>query len=147
MQTKSNSLSKRAAVIGALLVITAIAAFAAFTPLTAIVLPLNNAQITAGQLTVTMTACDTTNGNQYTYTGRDILVLQNTDTSAHAISVNTIADPFGGTNSSLTSYSLPASSISAIQMKYAQGWLQSGGVIEIAPCSSALIKVAVLQYN
>lgn len=146
MQMKKNSLLQKFVAIGTLLSIATLA-FASFTALTTFVLPQNNAQITAGQLTVTMAACDTVNGNQFNWTGREVLILQNTDTSAHAISVNTIADPYGGTNSSLTNYSLPASSISAIQMKYAQGWLQSGSVIQIAACSSNLIKLAVVQYN
>lgn len=144
---KKRSVFQKAAAVVLLLAIGSVSAFAAFTALTPFVLPQNNAQITAGQLTVTMTACDSTNGNQYTYTGRDVLVMQNTDTSAHAITVNTIADPYGGTNTTLTSYSLPASSISAVQMKYSQGWSQTGGVIQIAACSSSLIKFAVLQYN
>jgi len=144
---KSFSLLQKASCIALLLVIASVSAFAAFTALTPAVLVQNNAQVSAGNLTVTMTACDTVNGNQYTYTGRDVLLMQNTDTSAHAITINTIADPYGGTNTTLTAYSLPASSISAIQMKFAQGWLQSGGVIQIAACSSNLIKLAVVQYN
>jgi hypothetical protein len=144
---KKHSLFQKAAAIGLLLVITSIAAFAAFTSITPIVLLDNHNIITAGQLTVTLTACDAANGNQYVYSGRDILLLQNTDASPHPITVNTIADPFGGTNSSLTAYSLPANSISAIQMKYSQGWLQTGGVIQIASGCSALIKIGILQYN
>jgi hypothetical protein len=144
---KKYSPFQKVAAIATLVVLASVAAFAVFTPITPFVLPQNNQSIVAGGLTVTMTACDNTNGNQYTYTGRDVLLLQNTDVSAHTITVNTITDPYGGTNATLTNYSLPASTISAIQMKYAQGWLQSGGVIQIAPCSSNLIKVAVLQTN
>lgn len=140
------TLFQKVAAIGLLLLIP-ISAFAVFTNITTFVLPQNNAQIIAGQLTVTLTACDNVNGNQYTFTGREVLVMQNTDTSAHTISVNTIADPYGGTNTTLTSYSLPATSVSMIQMKYSQGWLQTGGVIQIAACSSNLIKLAVVQYN
>lgn len=142
---KKNRFQKGAAIL--LLLLVPIAAFASFTSLTTFVLPQNNAQISAGQLTVATVACDTVNGNQFAWTGREILVMQNTDTSAHAITVNTIADPYGGTNTTLTSYSLPASSISAVQMKYSQGWLQTGSVIQIAACSSNLIKMAVIQYN
>jgi hypothetical protein len=136
----------KAATIGLMLILTSIAAFALPTLLTTTVLIQNNAQVTAGQLTVTPAACDTSNGNVFNATGREILLLQNTDTSVHSITITPVADPYGGTNTTLTSYSLPASSISMVQMKYLVGW-QTSGQIAIAPCSSNLIKIAVVQYN
>ncbi len=142
MQVKRTRLGAIVAVL-----LCSVLAFAAFTPITPFTLPKNNQTITAGQLTVAMTSCDAANGNQYVYSGRDVLLLQNTDASPHPITVNTIADPYGGTNTSLTSYSLPANSISAIQMQFSQGWLQTGGVIQIASGCSNLIKIAILQYN
>ena len=73
-------------------------------------------------------------------------MLQNTDTSAHNITITPVADPYGGTNTQFTTYSLPASSISMVQMKYLIGW-QTSGQIAIAACSSNLIKIAVVQTN
>jgi len=137
---------QKAIAICALLVFTSIAAFALPTLLTTFVLPQNNASITAGQLTVTPVACDTVNGNVFNATGREILLLQNTDSTAHPITITPVSDPYGGTNTSLTTYSLPSTSISMVQMKYLIGWA-SAGQISIPACSSALIKIAVVQYN
>jgi len=137
---------QKAIAICALLVFTSIAAFALPTLLTTFVLPQNNATITAGQLTVTPVACDTVNGNVFNATGREILLLQNTDSTAHPITITPVSDPYGGTNTSLTTYSLPSTSISMVQMKYLIGWA-SAGQISIPACSSALIKIAVVQYN
>ena len=142
----TRSLFQKVVCTGLLLMICSIAAFAVPTLLTTFVLPQNNAVIAAGNLTVTLSACDTVNGNTFTSTGREVLILQNTDTSAHVITITPVTDPYGGTNTSLTTYSLPGSSVSAVQMKYQIGWV-SGGVITIPACSSALIKLAVLQYN
>jgi len=132
---------------GLLVLLCTIAAFAATTALTPVVLIQNNASsVSAGALTVTMTACDNVNGNSYSATGREVLLMQNTDTSAHSITITPVADPYGGTNTQFTTYSLPASSISAVQMKYVIGWANTG-VITIPACSSNLIKLAVLQTN
>lgn len=144
MKQTHSPLKKSVAVL-MLVLVTAISAFATPTALTTIVLPQNNAQITAGQLTVTMTACDNTNGNSFTSTGREVLILQNTDTAPHTITVTPVADPYGGTNTTLTAYSLPSSTISAIQMKFQVGWV-TGSTISMT-CTSNLIKFAVLQSN
>lgn len=140
------SILQKAIAVSLLVLLCSIAAFAAPTLLATNVLIQNNATVTAGQLTVTPVACDTSNGNVFNATGREILLLQNTDTSAHNITVTPVTDPYGGTNTSLTNYSLPASSISVVQMKYLVGWASSGQ-IAIPACSSNLIKIAVLQYN
>ena len=146
MNTDKRSPLQKAIAIAVLLIVCSIAAFATPTLLSTAVLFQNNAQITAGQITVTPAACDTVNGNTFNATGREILLLQNTDTSAHAITITPVADPYGGTNTSLTSYSLPASSISMVQMKFLIGWA-SAGVVTIPACSSNLIKIAVVQFN
>lgn len=129
----------------ALLVLTAIAAFATPTLLSTQTLIQNNAVVTAGQLTFTFAACDAVNGNTFTSTGREILVVQNTDASSHTFTVTPVADPYGGTNATLTNYSLAANGFAALQMKYQIGWV-SAGVINLT-CSSNLLKFAVLQYN
>lgn len=140
------SIFQKVVAVAALLMICSVAAFALPTLLTTNVLIQNNAQVTAGQLTVTPVACDTVNGNVFNSTGREVLVLQNTDTSAHNITITAVPDPYGGTNTTLTNYSLPASSISMVQMKFQIGWI-SAGQITIPACSSNLIKIAVVQYN
>jgi hypothetical protein len=126
----------------------AIAAFATPTALSTIVLVQNNVAVTAGQLTLTFTACDNVNGNFFVGTGREVLVVQNADgASAHTFTVSSVADQLGRTDTSLTGYSVAASTTVAVQMKYLAGWLQSGGQNVNVSCNSNQIKFAVLQFN
>ena len=135
----------------AIVLLFATVAFASPTALTTQVLVQNNASsVSAGGLAITFTACDSTNGNSFTSTGREVLIAQNTDSSAHTFTITPVSDPYGGTNTQFTTYSLAATgstgSTSAVQMKYQIGWLQTGGTINMT-CSSNLIKYAVLQFN
>jgi hypothetical protein len=143
------SLFQKSVAVALLLLVASISAFATPTALTTQVLYQNDATITAGQLAIAFTACDNTNGNSFTATGREILIMQNTDSSAHTITITPVTDPYGGTNTSLTTYSLAATgsagSTSAVQMKYLVGWATSG-VVSMT-CTSALVKFAVLQFN
>jgi hypothetical protein len=121
------------------------------TALTVVVLVQNNVAVTAGQLTLTPTAMDAANGNSFAATGREVLVFENTDTSAHTVTISSVPDSLGRSDTSLTTYSIPAavggaSGVAAIQMKFLTGWLQTNGLIYLAT-SSALVKVSVLQSN
>lgn len=142
---KTQPTSRKITALVIMFVMTSILAFATPTLLSTFVLPQNNAQISAGQLTFTLAACDNTNGNTFTATGREILIVQNTDASPHTFTITPVADPYGGTNTTLTAYSSPANSFSGIQMKYLIGW-QTGSTIAMT-CSSNLLKYAVLQTN
>jgi hypothetical protein len=136
---------QKAIAIAMLLMVVSISAFATPTALSTQVLVLNNAQVSAGGLLLTLTACDNTNGNTITSTGREVLLVQNTDSSTHTITITPVADPYGGLNTTLTAYSLAATSFSAVQLKYQIGWV-SGTTISLT-CNSNLVKYAVLQYN
>jgi hypothetical protein len=149
MKHETYSFFQKSIAIALLLMISSIAAFATPTTLSTQVLIQNNAQVTAGQLAFTLTACDNSSGNTFTSTGREILIAQNTDSSPHTFTITPVADPYGGTNTTLTAYSLAAAgslgAFSAVQMKYQIGWI-SGSTIALT-CSSNLIKFAVLQTN
>lgn len=114
------------------------------TALTPIQLKIDNYAVSAGDLAITFTASDTTNGNSFPATGKEILLIQNTDASAHTFTVTSVADPLGRTDTSLTSYSVPANSIAGIQMSQLGGWIQSNGNVNLAS-SSALLKFSVLR--
>lgn len=105
----------------------------------------NNISVAAGALAVTMAAADTTNGNSFTSTGREILLIQNTDSSAHSITITSVADGFGRTDTSLTGYSIAANSISAIECAFMNGWKQTDGTIHLTS-TSALIFFGVLRF-
>jgi hypothetical protein len=116
------------------------------TALTTVVLKQDNYATQAGDLAVTPVAMDAVNGNSFIATGREILIFQNTDSSAHTITVTSIADKLGRVDTALTAYSIPANGFAAIQMKEINAWIQPTGVIYLAT-SSALVKVAVIQTN
>ena len=49
---------------------------------------------TAG-VAVTMTAADTTNFEQFTLTGREVLIVHNTGGSSYTYTITSTADPYG----------------------------------------------------
>jgi hypothetical protein len=106
----------------------------------------NNYAVQAGDLTITFTACDAVNGNSFYATGNDILLVQNADTSAHGFTVTSVPDTFGRSDSSLTGYSIAASTITGLHVKYLTGWRQSNGTVTLG-CDSTQIKFAVLHYS
>jgi hypothetical protein len=117
------------------------------TALTTQVLKKNNYAVQAGDLAVSLVALDNVNGNSFTATGREVLLFQNTDASPHTITLDSVADSLGRTDSSLTAYSIPANGFIAIQVSQLTGWVQAGTLTINIDSSSALIKVAVLQTN
>jgi hypothetical protein len=147
---KKPSFLRKATCLLAAVLMFATSAFATPTLLSTQVLVINNTNPAAGALAITFAACDAVNGNTFTFTGREILIANNTDSSTHTFTITPVADQWGGTNTSFTTYSLAVSgstgSYSAVQMKYSFGWLAAGGVVNLT-CSSNLIKFAVLQTN
>lgn len=116
------------------------------TVLTPIQLRQDNYAVIAGDLTVTPVAMDATNGNSFTATGREVLIIQNTDASAHTFSIASVADGLGRSDASLSAYSVAANGFAAIQMSTLAGWIQPTGVVNLTT-SSALLKIAVLRYS
>jgi hypothetical protein len=104
----------------------------------------NNYAVVAGDLTTTLVASDTVNGNSFVPTGREVLIVSNTDVSAHTFTLTSVADALGRLDTSLTNYSVPAGAIAAINLTVTQGWV-AGGIVTMTS-SSALLKVAVLVY-
>jgi hypothetical protein len=117
------------------------------TALTILNVKQNNYAVQPGDLTITFTGCDAVNGNSFYATGNEVLLVQNADgASPHGFTVNSVPDTFGRTDTSLTSYSVGASVITALQLKYLTGWRQSNGTVTLA-CNSTQIKFAVLHYS
>jgi hypothetical protein len=141
---KQHSFLKKTLCLVAAVAMFASQALATPTALTTTNLVLNNTNPSAGGLAISLTACDATNGNSYTFTGQEVLLVYNSDSSAHTFTITTVADQWGGTNSSFTNYSVAATSYAAVQMKYPSGFNQSG-VVDLT-CSSNLLKYAVLHY-
>jgi len=130
----------------AIVLLCATAAFATPTLLSTQTLVINNVAVTAGQLAVTFTACDSVNGNSFASTGREIVFINNTGGSAYTVTVTSVADQLGRTDTSLTNYSVAAGAIAAVQMKYQTGWITGTQTINMT-CSNAAVKFAIVQYN
>lgn len=115
------------------------------TALTVAQLKVNNYAVLAGDLTIAFAACDNVNGNVYTASGTEILLVQNSDSSTHTFTVNSSPDNYGRLDTSLTGYPVLVSpGIAGIQIKQMQGWI-SGNTISLA-CNSAMLKFAVVRY-
>lgn len=104
----------------------------------------NNYAVVAGDLTVTMVASDAANGNSFVPTGREILIVSNTDVSPRTFTVTSVADALGRVDTSLVAYSVAAGAIVAINMSILTGWA-SGGLVTMTS-SNALLKFGVLVY-
>lgn len=130
-----------------ILTMAAMPVFAVQTPLTTVILKQNNYAVQAGDLTVAFVAMDATNGNSFYATGREILIVQNSDASTHTFTVSSVADSLGRTDASLTSYTVAGNGFAAVQFKSLSGWIQPGGQTVYLTTSSALLKIAVVQWN
>src|ERR1700733_8532797 len=95
------------------------------TLLTVVTLKPNNYAVVAGDLAFTPVVMDASNGNSFPATGQEVLFFYNPDASAHTVTVTSVADALGRTDSSLTAYSIPAAGFAAIQMKSLAGWLEA----------------------
>jgi hypothetical protein len=142
------SLFKKTVCLLAALVMFAVPAFATPTGLTTQVLLINgsaSAPITAGSLAITFAACDATNGNSFTATGREVLLVFNSGGSAYTFTVTSVADSLNRLDTSLTTYSVAAGAYAAVEMKNLTGWIQSGAIN--MTCSNTSVKFAVIQTN
>ena len=145
---RRSTMLRKLACIATILIMAAAPVFAVQTPLTTVVLKQNTYAVVAGDLTLTPVAMDATNGNSFYATGREILIVQNTDASAHTFTITSVADqPQGRLDTSLTGYSVAANGFSVIQFKSLNGWIQPGGQTVYMTTRSALLKIAVIQYN
>jgi len=96
----------------------------------------------AGAADVTMAAADTTDKNQFTCQGNDLVIAHNTGGSAATITIDSVADPYGR-EGDITAYSLGAGEIATFGPFKAQGWQQSDGKIYLE-ASSADVQFGVL---
>ncbi len=77
-------------------------------------------------VTLTMTAGDASNGNQFTFTGRDVVILHNTGVSTRTYTITSVADPYGRTGD-ITTQNITAGAYMAIGPFSVDGWRQTDG--------------------
>lgn len=91
---------------------------------------------------VTLTAADVTNLNQFPWTGREVVVAQNTDTAAHTITITSVADERGRLGS-ISNEAIAAGVVRVYGPFSAQGWRQTDGNVYLQ-ADSALVKFGVI---
>jgi len=102
--------------------------------------------VAALALDLVWTAADVSNGNKFTFTGKEIVLVNNTDASPHHCTFASVADEHGRADD-VTSYALAAGDIAAFSFRSgAAGWQQSDGSIHIS-ADNALVKFAILTVT
>ena len=93
---------------------------------------------------LTFAASDNANGNSVKSTGRELIVINNTDVGAQTVTITSRAvGPLNRTGD-ITTYSIPASGFAMLGPFAVNGWQQSDGNLYI-DTSSANIKLAVIR--
>lgn len=96
----------------------------------------------AGAMTLTETAADTTNKEQFVPSGDDLVIAHNSGASAYTITFTSVADDLKRTGD-ISTYSVAAGAIAAFRFKK-PGWMQTDGKVYIE-ANDVAVKWAVLQ--
>lgn len=91
---------------------------------------------------VTFTAANLTDKEQFTLTGRELILVKNDDAQSQTYTVNTVADPYGRTKD-ITTASIAAGAIHCIGPIGLVGWQQSDGMLYLE-ASDTDVKFAVI---
>lgn len=114
-----------------------------FTPLTpqAILGP----YVTPGTLALALAfaASDASNGNSFVASGKEIVVLYNSDSAPHTVTFDSVADGFGRTGD-ITAYNVPAGTYAMFNVGQLTGWKQADGTFRLQT-SDATLKVAIIR--
>ena len=113
------------------------------TALTVVNLKQNNYAVQAGDLAAPL-ASDVANMNAFAFTGKEVIVVQNSDAAPHTFTVSSLPDHLGRTQD-IAAYSVPATSLAAIEVSVAEGWKQADGNIYLQS-SHAALTVAILRH-
>lgn len=89
-------------------------------------------QPTAGTMTLTLLAADTTNKEKFQVTGKEILVAYNSNagSTARTVTITSVADEKGRTGD-ITTYSIAARKLFAFGPAQLAGWQQSDGYVYV----------------
>lgn len=92
---------------------------------------------------ITFAASNATDGNSYPATGKEILIAFNSDTGAHNVTLNSVADPVTHRTGDIT-LSVPAGGYAMIGPVDPKGFKNSDGLTHCI-AADATVKFAVLQ--
>src|SRR6266403_396314 len=99
--------------------------------------------LTALALAVTFAAADVANGNSFPVTGKEVILVQNTDAAPQTITLSSVADGLNRTGD-VTAYSLPIGAFAAFCPSQITGWKQADGNMYIS-AATATVKFAILR--
>lgn len=91
---------------------------------------------TAG-VAVTMTAADTSNFEQFTLTGREVLIVHNTGGSSYTYTITSTPDPYGRTGD-ITTQTIAAGAIHTVGPFGLAGWQQTNGYLYLQASNTAV---------
>jgi len=100
----------------------------------------------AGVADFTWTAGDVANGNDFACTGRELILVQNTDgATPYYVTISSVVDEKGRTED-IDEYSLAAGDFArfSVGLTNSKGWQQSDGKINI-DVENAAVEIAVLR--
>lgn len=98
--------------------------------------------VAANSLDVVETAPTDTAGIEFVATGREVVLIHNTDVGAQTFTLASVADPYGRTGD-ITTYSLSAGEFAAL-IPGVQGFIGTGGKVTIA-VSNAAVKFLIVR--
>lgn len=114
-------------------------------PRTALTVLASDGPYDADGISVTWTAADVTNKNQFTPTGREVVLARNTDgVTAYSVTITSVADDFGRTRD--MTVSIPANGFRMFEITALAGWQQSDGQIYLEATNTA-IQFAVIRLK
>jgi hypothetical protein len=101
--------------------------------------------VAANDLDITWAAGDDVNGNEFAFTGRELILVRNDDAAAQTVTLLSSATPGYGRTADITTYSLAAGEYAAFWAGATQGWVQPGSKFNI-DLSDPDLKFAVLRF-
>ena len=95
-----------------------------------------------GSKAITYVAADIVDQNEFTITGREVLLMISTDAGSQDVVIASTPDSFGRTGD--LTITIEAAAEHAIAFMDRTGWMQSGGVVHL-DCTVATIAYAVVR--
>ncbi|MDP9326498.1 MAG: hypothetical protein M3O87_08205 [Candidatus Dormibacteraeota bacterium] len=90
-----------------------------------------------------LTAADIANGNSVPSTGRELIIVQNSDAAPQTVTVASVVDRLNRTGD-ITAYSIPIGAFAVLGPFKTEGWRQADGNLYLN-ASTATVKFAVIQ--
>lgn len=91
---------------------------------------------------LTMAVADVANKNQFTATGKDLIVAHNTGASAYTVTISSAPDPYGRSGD-IAAYSIGAGEYAVFGPMELTGWMQPDGKIYLE-AENAAVKFGVV---